>query len=179
MHKSHRPNHIFADDTPYFITGAIYKKRPLLTNEWLKQQLLELLQGYFAKHNWELHHWVILDNHYHILGKSRIGKDLINIMRNVHRLMAYKILDQTNCQKPVWWNYWDYCPRNERDYMIRLNYLLNNPVKHGYVTTLYDYPYSSFHESMTLQGQETLRQQFRDYPEFRTLVLREAYNDDF
>jgi len=179
MFKKHTPNHIFADDTPYFITGAIYKKRPLLIKEQLKYQLLALFQGYFAKHNWELHHWVILDNHYHILGKSHAGRDLIRIMRNVHRVMAYKIVDATDCQTPVWWNYWDYCPRNEQDYRIRLNYLLNNPVKHGYVSNLYDYPYSSFHQVITTQGKATLHQQFRDYPEFRTLVLREAYDDDF
>ena len=179
MANSHTPLHIFADDTPYFITGAIYKKRPLLDNPTLKQQLLEFFQGYFAKYNWELHHWVILNNHYLLLGKSRIGRDLTKIIRNVHRLMAYNITNLTQCPKPVWWNYWDYCPRDEQDYMVRLNYLLNNPVKHGYVANLYEYPFSSFHATIKTQGVDSLRQQFRDYAEFRTLFLREAYNDDF
>ncbi|OAD22046.1 hypothetical protein THIOM_002169 [Candidatus Thiomargarita nelsonii] len=28
----HTPIHAFFDDTPYFLTGAIYKKRPLLAS---------------------------------------------------------------------------------------------------------------------------------------------------
>jgi putative transposase len=79
MLKKHRhnPAHLYLDDHAYFITAAIYHKRPLLAEPALKDKLLELLQGYFAKHEWELHHWVILDNHYHLLGKSRLGKDLV------------------------------------------------------------------------------------------------------
>ncbi|MDM8520619.1 transposase [Anaerolineales bacterium HSG6] len=175
----HNPTHLFIDNTAYFITAAIYKKRPLLQNPHLKTMLLERIKLCFDKHGWELHHWVILDNHYHILGKSSRGKALSNITTDLHGFMGYHIKETTSATGRVWWNYWDYCPRNERDYMVRLNYLLNNPVKHGYVDNLYDYPYSSFHETVESQGADGLRQQFRDYSDYRSLVLREAYDDDF
>jgi len=32
----HNPTHIFMDDALYFITAAIYKKRPLLQDDTLK-----------------------------------------------------------------------------------------------------------------------------------------------
>lgn len=35
------PAHLFIDDAPYFITGAIYQKRKLLQNVALKQVLLD------------------------------------------------------------------------------------------------------------------------------------------
>jgi putative transposase len=175
----HNPTHIFADDTPYFITAAIYQKRPLLNSPALKLLLLDRIQSCFAQYQWELHHWVILDNHYHILGKSRVGKDLPKIITNIHAFTGYHIKKISQTQKRVWWNYWDYCPRNERDYNIRLIYLLNNPVKHGYVNDLHNYQFSSFHNALLVQGAETLRRQFKEYPEFRTLTLREAYDDDF
>jgi putative transposase len=120
-----------------------------------------------------------LDNHYHVLGRSKKGDDLSSIFRRVHSKAAIFIREQTNCEKPVWWNYWDYCPRSEADYMVRLNYLLNNPLKHGYVTNLQDYPYSSFHQLFEEVGREKLGKQFRDYAGYKTLVLREAYDDDF
>lgn len=135
----HTPAHLFLDDTPYFITGGIYKKRPLLAEATAKAYLLELLQTTFQQHGWDLHHWVILDNHYHVLGQSSRGEDLTPIFRAVHSRSAIVIRQMTKCAKPVWWNYWDYCPRSEKDYLIRLNYLLYNPVKHGYVTDLRDY----------------------------------------
>jgi putative transposase len=66
----HNPTHLFLDDTRYFITAAIWKKRPLLKNHELKVMLSETFKGVFQRDHWQLHHWVILDNHYHLLGQS-------------------------------------------------------------------------------------------------------------
>jgi putative transposase len=175
----HAPAHLFVDDTFYFITGAVYRKRPLLDSPDLKLRLLELFRGYFDKHTWNLHHWVILDNHYHLIGKSRKGKDLTAIIRNVHIISAKEIYRETACEKPVWWNYWDYCPRNEKDYMTRVNYLLYNPVRHGYVKDLRHYPFSSFNKVYAETGRDSMVKQFRNYPDYKTLVLHEAKEDDF
>ena len=120
----HTPAHLFIDNTLYFITSSVYGKRNLLADSELKTQLLETVKENFLFFNWKLDHWVILDNHYH---------------------SAKLIRSKTNCETPIWWNYWDYCPRNEREYFIRLNYLLMNPIKHGYVQNLNDYKFSSFH----------------------------------
>ena len=175
----HTPPHLFLDNTPYFITAAIYKKRPLLKDPATKNQLLDLIQTTLQTYQWTLDHWVILDNHYHWLGLSHQGRDLSKIIHTIHTQSGYYIRQKTNCAKPVWWNYWDYCPRHDKDYQIRLNYLLNNPVKHGYVDNLHDYPFSSFHTIFAKSGQKALAWQFRQYPEYKTLVLREAYDDDF
>ena len=177
--RPHTPAHLLLDNTPYFITGAIKFKRSLLKHDHLKTTLIAEFQSYFADNHWELHHWVILDNHYHLLGRSFQGKDLPQIIRSVHSRTAKEIKAATNCQTPVWWNYWDYCPRNEVDYYIRLNYLLNNPAKHGYVTNLNDYPFSSFHQLLSDLGRDALRRQFKTYPTYKSLILREAYDDDF
>ena len=112
---------------------------------------------------------------YHLLATSRRGEDMPAIMRKLHSVSARDIHAATRCALPVWWNYWDYCPRDERDYFVRLNYLLYNPVKHGYVADLKDYPYSSFHERLQNLGREALAGQFRAYPEFRSLDIE----DDF
>lgn len=175
----HTPAHLFVDDTPYFITGAIYRQRPLLAATAQKEYLLELIRDFFGRHDWELHHWVVLDNHYHLLGKSRRGRDLPRIMRAIHSRSALDIRRATTGAKPIWWNYWDYCPRNQKEYLTRLNYLLNNPIKHGYVTSLYDYPFSSFSTIFAELGRDALAAQFRAYPDYKSLVLTEAEDDDF
>ncbi len=178
MLKKHEytPAHLFLDQTPYFITGAIYLKRPLLSLAITKAYLLEVIQSSFSQYEWELHHWVILDNHYHLLGRSHEGKKLSSIIRRIHIMSGYYLSQQGLGEKPFWWNYWDYCPRDEADYMIHLNYLLNNPIKHGYVTRLYDYPFSSFHDLMAKVGREQLVGQFKQYPDYRQL---EIARDDF
>lgn len=173
------PPHLLLDDTAYFITAAIYEKRRLLARSETKARLLNLLQQHFQRYEWQLQHWVILDNHYHLMGMSRSGEQLPQIFRNVHSAMAGYILELETCQKPVWWNYWDYCPRHEKDYLTRLNYLLYNPVKHGYTTDLHSYPFSSFHALYEQMGRDRLAAQFRAYPEYATHTLPEAHNDDF
>ncbi len=175
----HNPAHLFLDDTLYFITAAIHEKRPLLAGHERKSMLRDTLAKVFQEYHWQLHHWVILDNHYHLLGQSRRGKDLSRLMHDVHFASAAAIQEGVQQRERVWWNYWDYCPRNHHDYMIRQNYLLYNPVKHGYVTDLKEYPSSSFHEAFAQLGRERLVEQFRTYPEYTTLHITEALNDDF
>jgi len=177
-HKQHpnTPIHFFCDDTPYFITAAIYEKRSLLADEHIKTKLLELMQKCFQEKGWTLDHWVILDNHYHLLANSREGKYLSKIIQAIHKKSGFLIAKMTNCEKPVWWNYWDDCPRNEKEYLVRLNYLLNNPIKHGYVTNLNDYPFSSFESYLGKVKRAELVKQFCDNPEYKELEIDE---DDF
>ncbi len=172
----HNPTHLFSDDTLYFITAATYKKQPLLKEKQLKEYLLSCIQSYFAQYQWQLHHWVLLDNHYHLLGKSRKGHDLPKIIKHIHSVSGYHIKQATQTQQPTWWNYWDYCPRNEKDYLLHLNYLFNNPIKHCYVDNLKDYPFSSFHQYLEKQGRDKVVSQFKQHSEYKNLNLDE---DDF
>ena len=148
----HNPAHLFIDNSPYFITSSIYQKRALLYSNVIKDHLLATIRQCFDEKGWVLNDWVILDNHYHLLGISKTGADLSGIISKIHMLSAQFIRLQLTAEKPIWWNYWDYCPRDEKDYFIRLNYLFNNPIKHGYVTNLNDYPYSSFHNYVEKTG---------------------------
>ena len=175
----HTPVHLFLDNTPYFITGAIYEKRFLLKSKELKKLLLQQITHNFKTYQWQLHQWVILDNHYHLMGRSKSGKDLTRIMQGLHGGTSKPVQDASGAKKPIWWNYWDYCPRDERDYYIRLNYLLWNPVKHGYVEKLEDYRYSSYHQLLAEKGMAAMLLQFSEFPEYKDFVLREAENDDF
>ncbi len=172
----HNPAHLFLDDSAYFITGAIYRKQPLLRSPALKELLLQCMQDTFADFKWDLQHWVILDNHYHLLGKSRQGADLVRIIRRMHAVSGYHIKQATRTPHQVWWNYWDYCLRDEEDYFTHLNYLLYNPVRHGYVSDLQDYPFSSFLAYLQARGRASLVGQFRTFAGFQDLLTGE---DDF
>ena len=167
------PAHLFIDNAQYFITARIYQKRNLLVSHTIKEHLIKIIQESFATRNWLLNDWVVLDNHYHLLAISHKGTDLSRIINKIHTLSSQIICSELKAEKPIWWNYWDYCPRNERDYYIRLNYLYNNPIKHGLVTNLLDYPYSSFHSFLKQHGRNYLIKQFREYPEYKDLQLDE------
>jgi putative transposase len=42
--------------------------------------------------------------------------------------------------------FWEHIIRNEQDYINHVNYIHFNPVKHRYVISAKDWPYSTFHE---------------------------------
>jgi putative transposase len=49
-------------------------------------------------------------------------------------------------EKGIWQRrYWEHAIRNDADFERHIDYIHFNPVKHGYVTTVADWPYSSFH----------------------------------
>lgn len=50
-------------------------------------------------------------------------------------------------ERGIWQRrYWEHCIRNEQDYVNHIEYIHQNPVKHGYVNNARDWPYSSFHK---------------------------------
>ncbi|EDN65554.1 hypothetical protein BGP_3822 [Beggiatoa sp. PS] len=98
---SNTPIHFFCDNSPYFITTTIYEKRPLLADEQIKTKLLNLIQKIFQENSWTLEHWVILDNHYHLLGNSSKGEYLPNMIKSIHAQSGFLISQKTNCEKPI------------------------------------------------------------------------------
>ena len=49
-------------------------------------------------------------------------------------------------ERGIWQRrFWEHTIRDERDYERHVEYIHFNPVKHGYVTRVRDWPYSSFH----------------------------------
>ena len=103
---------------------------------------------------------------------------MTEIFRRIHGSSSGMIHNASRCELPVWWNYWDYCPRNEQEYLTRMNYLFYNPAKHGYVTNLQEYAFSSFHQAFAALGRERLARQFQAHPDYKTLALEEA-DDNF
>lgn len=50
-------------------------------------------------------------------------------------------------ERGVWQRrYWEHTLRNERDVERHIDYIHYNPVKHGHVSRVVEWPYSSFHE---------------------------------
>jgi len=52
-------------------------------------------------------------------------------------------------ERGIWQRrYWEHLIHDERDYAHHIDYCWFNPVKHGLVTSVEDWPYSSFHRDM-------------------------------
>jgi putative transposase len=99
--------------------------------------------------------WVVLPNHLHCIW-TLPPEDVDYPLRwkNIKmmfskRLPADEALSETQArlnERGIWQRrYWEHTIRNERDYEAHVDYCHINPVKHGLVTAVRDWPFSTFH----------------------------------
>ena len=163
--KLHQPRHIYLDNTVYFITASIYRKANYLALEPKKSYLLAKIREVLVKFGYRLYAWVILNNHYHILFKSRRGEDLRRVIGSIHGSSSRCFNELDNKQgRRIWQSYWDKCIRDKDDFYRHFNYIHHNPVKHGYVAQMEDYPFSSFKYWLERKGVKWGYSVFEEYP---------------
>ena len=161
----HEPPHIYVDDTWYFITSSVFKGAHYLASHETKSLLLEKIRDRTREYGIRLKAWVILNNHYHLLMKSRRGCEIPRFFQRLHAGMAYELNNLENRRgRKIWHSYWDTCIRDERGFWTRFNYIHNNPVKHGYVRHPADWEFSSYHEYLRSMGKDWLLDRFYAYP---------------
>jgi len=145
----HNPPHLFRRNAKYFITASTYKRIHFFNSNQSKKILLDSILKTFSKFNWVIEDWVILDNHYHLMVDVKDNpNELSKIIRNIHRYTAIQIKKinlQAEQSEKIWYNYWDTCITFEKSYFARINYIWNNPVKHGYTKNSEDWEFGSYY----------------------------------
>ena len=168
MHKKHHPLHIYKDDALYFITARTVKKEKFFNTSEKKRIFRQTLKSVLEKYSYQLYAWIILDNHYHFLMKIATGENLKFFVKDLHSLSAKRINELDNqIRRKIWFQYWDYCPRNEKDFYQHLNYIHHNPVKHKYVKTQEEVlknQFCSYRQWMEQKGEEWMSDCFATYP---------------
>jgi len=161
----HHPPHIYLDDTWYMITSPVRDGQRLLRPEGYKDLVRDQLKVLVVEFKLNLAAWVILDNHSHILVKSRVGAEVSRFMGRWHGRTSYELNASDNTRgRQVWHNYWDTCVRTEADYWTRFNYIHYNPIKHGYVKQFSNWPFSSYGYYLERRGEGWLLDVIERYP---------------
>jgi putative transposase len=80
----HRPTHIYADDTIYFVTSSVCQRAHLLTPPTHKPHLQEQVLTLAPEYGLDLRAWVILNNHYHLLFHLSTGENLHRFFKHLH-----------------------------------------------------------------------------------------------
>jgi len=165
---SHRPVHYYIDDATYFLTGHMNEGCDLLFNEERKQLFFDVLLNILDDYSIELIAWVILINHYHIMFQLKKGIDLGAFENRLHSVTATLLNRLDNAiGRNVWYQYWDYCPKNEKDYYTHFNYIHHNPVKHHICKNqkqVEDYKFCTYKEWVDKMGEEWMLSCFEQYP---------------
>jgi putative transposase len=141
----HAPVHRLTETGVYMVTAGTYRKQRLFLDGPPLRMLHHALLTVAEKHAWRLEAWTVFPNHYHFIAAAPADAATLPIfLRELHSRTAIALNrhDATPGRK-VWHNYWDTRLTNEVSYLARLNYVHQNPVKHGIVSVAADYPWCS------------------------------------
>jgi len=144
----HAPTHQLSETGTYFVTAGTYLKTHYFRTrdrlDVLQRGLLKIAQDF----SWQLEAWAVFSNHYHFVGRSpedpEESTSLPKMLTVLHRRTAIWInrLDKMPGRK-IWHNFWDTKLTYQKSYLARLNYVHQNPVKHGLVPVANQYPWCS------------------------------------
>ena len=89
--------------------------------------------------------WVVLPEHMHCIWTLPVnGCDFSGRWRDIK-----KIFSRNSGLKGVWQpHFWEHTIRDDEDYRRHRDYIYINPVKHGWVRQVKDWPFSSFHRDV-------------------------------
>jgi putative transposase len=141
----HAPVHYLEQAGAYMVTASTYRKQHYFRQparlSFLQDQLFQLAE----KHGWQLQAWAIFSNHYHFVALSPSNVDSLKLfIQGFHSITAKEVnrLDGEETRQ-VWFQYWDTLLTYEKSYLARLNYVHQNPVRHGLVSVASAYPWCS------------------------------------
>jgi len=142
----HAPRHELSARDTYLLTAGTYKKAHHFRTRERLQVLHRGLLSVANDFGWRLEAWAVFSNHYHFVGHSpdEGADNLAEMLGFLHEKTAKWInrLDGTSGRE-VWHNFWETRLTHKNSYLARLNYVHQNPVKHGLVLVANQYPWCS------------------------------------
>lgn len=155
--NNHMPNYR-RDWTPgatYFFTVTLLHRQD---NDLLVQKidvLRESVRSVRKRHPFTIHGWVVLPDHLHCVlelppqdadyaTRWRLVK--ADFSKNIHATEFRSEVRRRRGERGIWQRrFWEHRIRDERDFRAHMDYVHINPVKHGLVDRVMDWPYSTFH----------------------------------
>lgn len=135
----------------YFFTVVTAQRRPLLATPEAVATLRRSVAEIRLHMPFSIDAWVVLPDHMHTIWtlpsgdsdfSTRWGKIKAGFSRNCNRTYTPAPKHDAGIWQP---RFWEHVIRDEDDFAAHMDYVHYNPVKHGHVTCVRDWPYSSFH----------------------------------
>ena len=162
----HGPPHYNSESNHYLITAACYEHQPLIgaSHERMARFESELL-ACADNCAQRVLGYVVLPNHYHLLIHAIDVKGVLAQLGRLHGRTSFKWNAADQCRgRQVWHRAAETGIKSERHFWATLNYILHNPVHHGYVERWQDWPYSSATDYLAEIGRTEAERRWREYP---------------
>jgi len=161
----HRPPTVETGRQYRLITATCYEHRKHLNTAarlaWFERQLLDLINAL----DLPCAGWCVLPNHEHTFVRTREVALLKKELGKLHGRTSFHMNREDNARgRQVWYRCQDRYMRSLAHFYTTLNYIHNNPVKHGYVEKWQEWPFSSCHWYLETKGRDWLLKLWQDYP---------------
>ncbi len=141
----------------YFFTVVTYRKQKILTHPQVLAALRAAFRNVRVERPLRMDGLVVMPNHLHAIWTlpprdadyairwSLIKRQVSQSTR--HLVHGSQTASQLRRRELGLWQrrFWEHQIRDETDYERHMDYLHYNPVKHGLVDNVRDWPYSTFH----------------------------------
>ena len=145
---------LFLHGYSYYITIVTHQRNPILIDN------IELLRESFKyaknKFSFRIQAIVVMPDHLHMIIDVMNPKEYPKIISSMKRYFSkncnpkfYEDVFQSHHREkmgylPVWQKrFYEHTIRDEQDFNIKLQYIHNNPLKHGLVENIHDWKYGS------------------------------------
>jgi putative transposase len=146
----------------YFFTVVTYRRQRLLIHHESRRILREVVQEVRREYPFAIDAWVLLPDHTHCvwtlpegdsdyskrwgLIKARYSKQTNELFKREEWMNKSKIKHR---ESTIWQRrFWEHSIRDQNDFNRHIDYVYWNPVKHGYVSRVADWQYSTFHRDV-------------------------------
>ena len=138
----------------YFFTVNLLQRNSHLLVDHI-ESLREAIRVVRKNRPFHIDCWVVLPEHMHCIWTLPVGDAgyasrwkaiktaFSKTIPKTERLSAVRL---AKGERGIWQRrYWEHTIKNDADYSAHMNYVHINPLKHGLVKRVVDWPYSSFH----------------------------------
>lgn len=136
----------------YFFTVVTHDRHAILNNSAVLNRLRMAFRHVQATRPFTIDAVVILPDHFHCIWQlPPDDHDFSTRLRLIKHFVSsgIELPVSERKEKPVWQRrFWEHIIRSETDWRRHMDYIHYNPVKHGYVMRIGDWPYSSFHRAV-------------------------------
>jgi len=143
----------------YFFTVVTFERRPFLTDETSRDLLRAAIEEERVKRPFKIIAWVLLPDHLHAVWSLPAGDARYSLRwQKIKEEFTKSFLAgggqegvrnrsrRAKGERAVWQRrFWEHTVEDEEDLERCVDYVHWNPVKHGLVTRVRDWPWSTFH----------------------------------
>jgi len=120
--------HWRVEGATYLITWRLWATQSVLSSD--ERSLVASALRFFHGQRYDLHAFVVMDNHVHLVVQPYEGQKLERVVQSWKSFTAKALMRNPTRSAPVWQDeYYDRVIRNERELLEKVNYVLDNPFR--------------------------------------------------